>query len=151
MLEIICRFSSVGQSSALVKQRSSVRIRQPAPESPALRRLASRRDKTSVRSLRFLFSLPPGHSSGRVKQKIGPCHPIDKTPDRVTTQVGARGKVAGTDMRVFSWERTQPSKLMERVRIPSPAPVNRAVSSVGRAARLHRVGREFETLTAHQG
>ena len=53
-------------------------------------------------------------------------------------------------MRVFSWERTQPSKLMERVRIPSPAPVNRAVSSVGRAARLHRVGREFETLTAHQ-
>lgn len=25
----------------------------------------------------------------------------------------------------------------------------RAVSSVGRAARLHRVGREFETLTAH--
>ena len=53
-------------------------------------------------------------------------------------------------MRVFSWERTQPSKLMERVRIPSPAPVYGAVSSVGRAARLHRVGREFETLTAHQ-
>ena len=25
-------------------------------------------------------------------------------------------------MRVFSWERTQPSKLTERVRIPSPAP-----------------------------
>ena len=53
-------------------------------------------------------------------------------------------------MRVFSWERTQPSKLMERVRIPSPAPVYGAVSSVGRAARLHRVGREFETLIAHQ-
>ena len=28
--------------------------------------------------------------------------------------------------------------------------VDRAVSSVGRATRLHRVGREFEPLTAHQ-
>ena len=26
-------------------------------------------------------------------------------------------------MRVFSWERTQPSKLKKRVRIPSPAPI----------------------------
>ena len=27
---------------------------------------------------------------------------------------------------------------------------SRAVSSVGRASRLHREGREFESLTAHQ-
>ena len=31
-----------------------------------------------------------------------------------------------------------------------PLYIFRAVSSVGRASRLHREGREFESLTAHQ-
>ena len=37
------------------------------------------------------FFLPPGLSSGRVKQKIGQCHPINKILDRAIPHVGAYG------------------------------------------------------------
>ena len=44
----------------------------------------------------------------------------------------------------------QISNLRSRVRFSYPAPEFRVLSSVGRAARLHRVGRQFEPVRTHQ-
>ena len=61
-------------ASACKALKSSVRIRFLIPKktvSPALRRLSSRRDKTSVRSLRLAMRPPSGPQSGRVKDCSG--------------------------------------------------------------------------------
>ncbi len=65
-------------------------------------------------------------------------------------QVGLTPTLTSKFMRAFSWERTQPSKLSERVRIPSPAPIYPCVAQPGRAPGLGPGGRMFESCHTDQ-
>lgn len=68
-------------------------------------------------------------------------------PPRTTRPRGVRDPVAP---RPHAPARAPGTRLRERRRRPTRGPPRRAVSSVGRASRLHREGRQFEPVTAHR-
>ncbi len=112
-----CLLSSVGQSTALVKRGSSVRIRQGAPRSP--RRRGS---KTAARGLsRFRHRLPP-------RREVPGADQCCRAAGTVTDRVGRAGEFegGGAKMNIYTggffgircefrrWRRTDMDRPVER-------------------------------------